>query len=77
MTSAERIAALQATADAILTEIANETALWAANGPKPSYSIDGQSVDWNQWLLLRRQGLMELYKLIQALQPYQLKTRGY
>lgn len=77
MTTAQRVESLKATADAILMEIQTETALWAANGPKPSYSIDGQSVDWNTWLLRRRQALTELFELIQALQPYQLKTRGY
>lgn len=54
-------------------EIANLDAATAA--PKPSYSIDGESVDWTTYtdrLLVR---IEQLNKLIVARSPYFIVTR--
>ena len=36
--------------DAMMTTVLNEMEAQAVNGPKPSYSLDGQGVSWDQWL---------------------------
>ncbi len=45
--------------------------------PRPTYSVDGQSYQWESYLATLDKLQETLSKRIQALQPYQLKNRGY
>lgn len=42
--------------------------------PKPSYSIDGVSVPWAEYLASQTKALDELNKLIISMQPYRLAS---
>ena len=57
--------------------LATEVAHQIANGPKPDYSIDGQSVSWEGW----REGMMKkiaaLNELILDTDPFELHSVGY
>lgn len=63
--------------DNLISEVTTETTAWAANGPKPSYSIDGQSVDWNAWLSNRMEMIEKYTAMIAKLTPFMYVNRGY
>lgn len=64
-TAAENLKTIR---DNLITEVKTETTLWAANGPKPSYSLDGQSVSWDQWLENRTRQIESCDRMIQVLE---------
>ena len=43
--------------------------------PKPSYSIDGESVDWTTWAKAQQDRIEQLNRMINAVDPYFLVTR--
>jgi len=45
--------------------VATQTALWRSAGCPPTFSVDGESYDWNNWLSSKTAALAELQKLIQ------------
>ena len=52
-----------------------ETALLAATvSPKPSYSIDGQSVSWAEYLKMLMDGIEYMNKLIGQADPVEIRT---
>ena len=67
MTASQNLIAAR---DAIAANIAAE----AAN-PKPSYSIDGESVDWTSWARVQQERVEQLNKMINAMSPYFIVTR--
>ncbi len=58
------------TRDQIAANLAAESA-----SPKPSYSIDGESVDWTTWARVQQERIVQLNQTIQAMSPYVLVTR--
>lgn len=65
--------------DDIETSISNVAALLAeiTASPKPSYSIDGQTVYWNEYLEILTQKMEKLLTMKQLLSgPYQRASRG-
>ena len=46
--------------------IATETAYQVTNGPRPSYSLDGESYDWPGWLSAMVEKIEKLNALIQV-----------
>lgn len=72
-TAAESIAAAR---DSLAAVIATETAKWQAQGCPPTYSVDGESYDWNNWLAGKTAALESLTKQAQALQgPFIIRSR--
>jgi hypothetical protein len=72
---------LQSIRSNLLQEVANETAYVAANGPKPTYSIDGQAVSWTEWLTARLAQIERLNDLLhketfEALNVLELRIQG-
>lgn len=67
---------MAAIADLILArdQIAANIAAESAN-PKPSYSIDGESVDWNGWAQAQTERINQLNRTINAMNPYIISTR--
>ena len=63
-------AELRTIRDQIIANLKAETL-----SPKPSYSIDGESVDWTTWAKSQQDRLEQLNKMIVALEPYFLATR--
>lgn len=49
MASSDRLTRLQNIRDNLEKELEDATADFVANGPKPSYSVAGKSVDWNAY----------------------------
>lgn len=41
---------LQAARSALINTLAQEMAYQKANGPKPSYTLDGENYQWAEWL---------------------------
>ena len=57
--------------------LATESAYQVTNGPKPSYSIDGESVQWDSWRDSMTSKITELTELIQKLGgPVMVRSRG-
>jgi hypothetical protein len=57
--------------------LANETALMETNGPRPQYSLRGQSFNWESWLQRMREEIAALTATAQLLEPLgQTDVRG-
>ncbi len=44
----------------VATIINTQTALWVAAGCPPTFSVDGESYQWNEWLKARNEELQGL-----------------
>lgn len=76
LTTAQRVAYLETILDNLITIVATETAYQATNGPKPSYSLDGQSVNWDTWLDGMQSKIEKQQKLIQVIgSPWRVRSR--
>lgn len=80
-TSADIQAIIDSKVALILTIIATITDITAS--PKPSYSIDGQSVSWESYLgrlvesqRVETECLKTLYQLMNVIEPYSFISRG-
>lgn len=60
----------------LITTLALEEAYQAAHGPKPSYSLDGESYSWTEWRTACLAQIEAFNRLIQAERPYQISSRG-
>lgn len=56
--------------DQIIANVKAESA-----SPKPSYAIDGESVDWTTWAKAQQDRIEQLNRMINAVDPYILATR--
>jgi hypothetical protein len=56
---------LQTIKSGLLSLLATETTYQLANGAKPSYSLDGESVQWTEWRDRMITKIGELNRLIQ------------
>lgn len=64
--NATNLNTLQTIRDNLLSIINTEVAYQATNGPKPSYNLDGQGVDWNAWLDAMMKRVKDIEELIAA-----------
>lgn len=48
--------------------------LEATVNPKPSYTVDGQSVQWNEYLKMLMDGLKQLAELAAIANPFEIRT---
>jgi len=62
---------LKTTRDNIAARLAEITA-----SPKPSYSIDGQTVQWAAYLRALTSQLEDVNKAISSAEPYEYQTRA-
>jgi hypothetical protein len=60
----------------LLATLAAETAYQAAYGPKPTYSLDGESYSWTEWRSAVLDKVEQLGKLIQLEQPFIITHRA-
>lgn len=77
MAASTDAASLIALRTKFVTLLTTETDYQIANGPKPSYSLDGETMNWDQW----RDGMLEridkVTGIIQKLQgPILIRSRG-
>ena len=60
-----------------IATLAAESAAQVTNGPKPSYSLDGESVNWDTWRDSMMARIDSISKVIQNLQsPFVIRSRG-
>ncbi len=60
---------------ALLIEM--QTAKWVASGCPPTYSIEGESYDWNNWLTSKMDNLNAMNQTIQQMQgPFIIRSKG-
>jgi len=60
-----------------IATLAAEAAYQLANGPKPSYSIDGESVSWDSWRDSMTAKIESLTKLLNTVGgPFLIRSRG-
>lgn len=71
-TRAER---LTATRDNLLQIVEEQTAAWVAAGCPPTFSVDGESYQWDSWLTSKMQAIESLDKLIQRATPFYVRSR--
>ena len=57
--------------------VAAQTAAWVTAGCPPTFSVDGESYDWNNWLQAKADAIRTLTELIQSRQgPFVIRSRG-
>ena len=64
------LADLQTAINGIESLIAAESA-----NPKPTYTLDGKTVNWTEWYKMMTETLESLKRQVQAYQPYIIRTR--
>lgn len=69
-------AQIQAIYDNLMTTLALEQVYCATHGPKPTYSLDGESYQWSEWEEAALRKAEALRKQINAAQPYIIRSRG-
>jgi hypothetical protein len=55
--------------------VADQTAAWVAAGCPPTYSVDGESEDWNNWLAGKIDALEKLNELVRVARPFIVRSR--
>lgn len=53
----------------LISVVAAQTAAWATAGCPPTFSIDGESYDWNNWLAGKTAAIESMTKQIQQVGP--------
>lgn len=71
-TRAERLTAIR---DNLLQIVEEQTAAWVAAGCPPTFSVDGESYQWDSWLTSKTQAIEQVDKLIQRAQPFYVRSR--
>lgn len=70
---------LEAARDNLTQVILAQTTAWAADGCPPTFSIDGESWNWAEWLKTKNEEILALNKSIQAISnagPWIGRSRG-
>jgi len=68
---------LKAAQASIAKTIADQTASWEAAGCPPSYSIDGESYEWNNWLADKLSAIDQITTTLRNVSsPYLVRSRG-
>lgn len=73
---ASSLTAYQAILSNLETSLANETLAQTVNGPRPQYSLDGESYSWPEWREAMMRKITACRRLINAAQPYIVTSRG-
>lgn len=74
---AQNQANLQAIKANLLASLATETAYQQAHGPRPSYSLDGESYQWTEWREAILRKVDQLNHLIQLEgSPFVIQSRA-
>lgn len=71
-TRSERLTAIRTSIENV---VAAQTAEWEAQGCPPTFSVDGESYSWNEWLSSKLDAIERLSKQIQGSRPYYIRSR--
>lgn len=63
------------TRDNLLAIVEAQTAAWVLAGCPPTFSVDGESYQWDSWLDAKLKALESLDKLIQHASPFYVRSR--
>lgn len=72
---ATRVERLVSIRDNLLRIIDEQTAAWAAAGCPVTFSADGESYAWNEWLSAKMEAVKLLEERIARAQPFYLRSR--
>lgn len=68
---------LAAARDSLVALVKAQTAAWEAAGCPPTFSVDGESYDWNNWLAGKIDAINALTKTIQTVGgPFVVRRYG-
>lgn len=77
MAKADVIAALERTRDNLGAIVEAQTVAWLAAGCPPTFSVDGESYSWNEWLKGKTDEIEAITKTIQTLSgPFVVRSKG-
>jgi|JI10StandDraft_1071094.scaffolds.fasta_scaffold540530_3 hypothetical protein len=77
MPAAANTASIDTAIDNLVAVIAAKTAEWVASGSPPSFSVDGESYSWDQWLKTKNDEIAGLIKTKRLLSgPFISRTYG-
>ncbi len=71
-TRAERLTSIR---DNLLAIIDSQTEAWVTAGCPPTFSVDGESYQWDSWLTSKLEAIKSLDALIQRAQVYYKRSR--
>jgi len=75
--NAQDVADLRTTRSNLIAVVKAQTAAWVAAGCPPTFSVDGESYDWNGWLDSKTKAIQDLTDLINKLSaPWTVRSRG-
>jgi hypothetical protein len=73
-TPADDLAEIRANLIAIVKA---QTAAWVTAGCPPTFSVDGESYDWNNWLTGKLAAIKDLTEQVQGIGPrFIVRSRG-
>lgn len=64
------------TRNSILAIVEAQTAAWESAGCPPTFSVDGESYQWDSWLTSKLDAIDRLDKLIQKAKPFARVSRA-
>lgn len=68
---------LKATRSNLITILKTKTDEWVASGCPATYSIDGESVQWNDWVKSKSEEIQSLTQTIQLVSgPFVVYSKG-
>ena len=77
MANSADVADLKVARSSVVAIVKAQTALWAVAGCPPTFSVDGESYQWNEWLKSRVDELKGLTEAIAALSsPWIVRSTG-
>lgn len=77
MANAQDIDDLQAARSNLIAIVKAQTAAWVTAGCPVSFSIDGESYQWNEWLDSKTKAIEDLTNLVNRLNgPWMVRSRG-
>lgn len=72
MTRVERLTAIRDSLEAIVLA---QTTAWEQAGCPPTFSIDGESYQWDSWLTSKTEAIERYTKLISSARPFYKRSR--
>jgi hypothetical protein len=75
--AAATIANLESARDNLAATLAAQTLAWVAAGRPPTYSIDGESWSWDQWVQTMTKDIQSITETINKISaPFIVRSRG-
>lgn len=77
MGKAEDRAALEAERSDVIAILRARTQAWKLAGEPPTFSVDGESYQWESWRMAKLKEIEQITQMITALDsPYLIRSRG-